>query len=102
MNYEFKIITFTDDAQFSLSLANECNKYGFSLSFIDNLYFYRAASGPSFDDGLLTNGDFEAGSDPWIIGVDDNTPAPVVTNNGNTYYSVDVLSAGNVYDVNMK
>ena len=26
---------------------------------------------------LLTNGDFENGSDPWIIGVDDNSPAPV-------------------------
>ena len=35
MNYEFKIIAFTDDPQFSISLARECNKYGFSLSFID-------------------------------------------------------------------
>ena len=35
MNYEFKIIAFTDDAQFSISLARECNKYGFLLSFID-------------------------------------------------------------------
>ena len=57
--------------------------------------------GDNRNRSLLTNGDFEAGSDPWIIGVDDNTPAPVVTNNGNTYYSVDVLSAGNVYDVNV-
>ena len=35
MNYEFKIIAFTDDAQFSMSLAKECNKYGFSLSFVN-------------------------------------------------------------------
>ena len=35
MNYEFKIIAFTDDPQFSISLSRECNKYGFSLSFID-------------------------------------------------------------------
>jgi len=69
--------------------------------FIDNLYFYRASSGPVFDDGLLTNGDFENGSDSWIVGVNDNAPAPVVTNGGNTYYSVNVESAGNVYDVNV-
>jgi len=36
MNYEFKIIAFTNDPNFSISLATECNKYGFSLSFIDN------------------------------------------------------------------
>ena len=35
MNYEFKIIACTNDANFSISLARECNKYGFSLSFID-------------------------------------------------------------------
>ena len=37
MKYEFKIITFTDDPDFSISLATECNKYGFLLSFIDNV-----------------------------------------------------------------
>ena len=36
MNYEFKIIAFTNDPQFSISLTRECNKYGFSLSFIDS------------------------------------------------------------------
>ncbi len=55
----------------------------------------------TFNDGLLTNGDFENGSDSWIVGVDDNNPAPVVTVDGNTYYSVDVTSAGNAFDVNM-
>ena len=30
---------------------------------------------------LLTNGNFENGSDPWIVGVDDSAPAPVVTEN---------------------
>ena len=62
--------------------------------FIDNLYFYRQGSGSSFNDGLLTNGDFENGSDSWIVGVNDDAPAPVVTNGGNTYYSVNVESAG--------
>ncbi|WP_336070431.1 carbohydrate binding domain-containing protein, partial [Mesoflavibacter sp. CH_XMU1404-2] len=34
-------------------------------------------------------------------GVDDSTSAPVVTNSGNTYYSVNVTAAGNPYDVNV-
>lgn len=70
--------------------------------FIDNLYFYKAsANAPAFDDGLLTNGDFEDGSTSWLVGVDDNSPAPVVTTAGNTHYSVNVTAAGNPYDVNM-
>ena len=72
---------------------------GSSIVFIDNIYFYRGS--PIFDDGLLTNGDFENGSDSWIVGVDDNTSAPVVTEGGNTYYSVSVTTAGNAYDVNV-
>ena len=37
MKYEFKIIAFTNDPDFSISLATECNKYGFLLSFIEDL-----------------------------------------------------------------
>lgn len=70
--------------------------------FVDNIYFYRASTttGP-FDDGLLTNGDFENGSAPWIVGVDDASSAPVVTEAGNTFYSVDVTSAGDAFAVNL-
>ena len=71
------------------------------VAYIDNFYFYRESTTSSFDDGLLTNGDFEGGSAPWIVGVDDASPAPVVTVGNNTYYSVDVTAAGNVYDVNV-
>lgn len=53
-----------------------------------------------FDDGLLVNGSFQAGANPWIIGVG-TTPVTVVTDNGNVFYSVDVLAAGNPFDVNM-
>jgi len=35
MKYEFKIAAFTEDPDFSISLATECNKYGFSLNFLD-------------------------------------------------------------------
>lgn len=44
-----------------------------------------------YDDGLLTNGDFESGSDSWTAGVGTD-PAPVVTESGNTFYSVDITS----------
>ena len=46
----------------------------------------------AFDDGLLTNGDFENGSAPWILGVDDAAAAPVTTENGNSFYSVNVTT----------
>ena len=35
MKYEFKIVAFTEEAEFAISLATECNKYGFLLSFIE-------------------------------------------------------------------
>lgn len=69
--------------------------------FIDNIYFYKASSASTFNDGLASNGDFSSGSDSWIVGVDDNAPAPVVTNSGNTYYSINVAAAGNPWEVNL-
>ena len=75
---------------------------GIGVVYIDNFYFYKVSSdGPAFDGGLLTNGDFENGSDSWLVGVDDSTSAPVETVGGNTYYTVDVTSAGNAYAVNL-
>ena len=37
---------------------------------------------------LLVNGDFENGSQGWIVGVNDNAPAPIVTEDGNSFYEV--------------
>ena len=54
-----------------------------------------------FNDGLLANGDFESGTAPWIVGVDDASPIAVVTDSGNTYYSANITTAGNPWDVNM-
>jgi len=45
-----------------------------------------------FDGGLLVNGDFESGSMGWIVGVDDNASAPVVTADGNSFYEVNVTN----------
>ncbi len=68
--------------------------------FIDNIYFYKQSAAP-FNDGLLSNGDFESGSSPWIMGVDDNALISVTTDSGNSYYSVNVETAGNPWEVNM-
>jgi len=67
---------------------------------IDNVSLTLNSTGATFDSGLLTNGDFENGSTPWIIGVGTD-PAPVVTEGDNTFYSVNVATAGNSFDVNL-
>jgi PKD repeat protein len=41
---------------------------------------------------LIVNGNFENGSQGWIIGVNDNALAPVVTENGNSFYEVDITN----------
>ena len=45
-----------------------------------------------FGGGLLINGDFENGSEGWIVGVDDNVPAPVITENDNSFYEVNITN----------
>tara|TARA_B110000211_G_scaffold41852_1_gene43494 strand:+ start:593 stop:5065 length:4473 start_codon:yes stop_codon:yes gene_type:complete len=57
--------------------------------------------GDNRNRSLMTNGDFENGSNSWIIGVDNNTSAPTVTIEDNTYYSENVLEAGLAYSVNV-
>lgn len=69
--------------------------------YIDNFYFYKESSASTFDDGLLTNGDFQAGSNSWIVGVNDSAPAPVAVDGANIYYSVNVPNAGNPWEVNV-
>lgn len=63
---------------------------------------------PPFDDGLLTNGDFQTldangNVVAWIQGVDDTNPAPVVTVSGNTYYSIDIdtPTPGSPFNINV-
>lgn len=70
---------------------------------IDNVSLVEGGNGGGpepFDDGLLTNGDFEGGADSWTIGVGTD-PAPVATEDDNTFYSVNVEVAGNPFDVNL-
>ena len=64
---------------------------------------------PPFDDGLLTNGDFQSldmdgNVEHWIQGIDDTNPAPIVTVGNNTYYSIDIADPdpnGNAFTINV-
>jgi len=57
---------------------------------------------PPFDPGLLTNGDFESGTSPWLAGVTNPIDAAnVIDDGGNNVYFVDVTAAGNPFDVNL-
>jgi hypothetical protein len=52
--------------------------------------------GPPFDSGLLTNGDFEAGVEPWI-----GNAANVELIDGSFVNFADVGAAGQPFDVNL-
>ncbi|GGG51436.1 hypothetical protein GCM10011414_21240 [Croceivirga lutea] len=52
--------------------------------------------GTDFDSGLLTNGDFEAGVEPWI-----GNAANVQEDGGNSFNFANIEAAGNVFDVNL-
>lgn len=55
-----------------------------------------------FSGGLVTNGDFESGTNPWKSGVTDGISSTLLKTDGtNTYYSTNVAGAGNPYDVNL-
>lgn len=74
--------TYADDGAYTVTLtANSDN--GQTSSFQDEIVV---------DLVLVVNGDFEEGSSPWIQGVDDNAPAPVVTENGNSFYEVNITN----------
>jgi PKD repeat protein len=55
-----------------------------------------------FEGGLITNGNFGGGISPWTLGTINPIPANLlVTENGNTYFSINVTAAGNPFDVNL-
>ena len=53
MKYEFKIIVFSNDPSFTMSLATECDKYDFMLAFSDDIKDISAEIGKSIIAVLL-------------------------------------------------
>ena len=72
------------------------NAAGASSTFEDSVTVTIQDPDPEFDSGLLTNGDFEDGVDPWI-----GNGANVMTEGGNSFNFVNVETAGNPFDVNL-
>ncbi len=72
------------------------NSAGASSTVEDDVTVTIEDTDPEFDSGLLTNGDFESGVEPWI-----GNGANVVTEDGNSFNLVNVETAGNPFDVNL-
>jgi PKD repeat protein len=55
-----------------------------------------------FQGGLVLNGNFEGGTSPWSLGVGNPLPSGLlITQGGNTYFSINVSAVGNPFDVNL-
>lgn len=89
-----KIYTVTGDYVVTLTSQNSKNGALETYSSTVSLYI--------FAGGLVSNGNFETGTTPWLLGVASPiTSNLLVTENGNTYFSIPVNAAGNPYDVNL-
>lgn len=88
--------TFTETGEYLVQLTAKNDKTGATASFSSTVSIF------VFQGGLVTNGDFESGTAPWTFGVVNAiAPSLLVTENGNTYFSINVAAAGNPFDVNL-
>ncbi|MEM0542622.1 carbohydrate binding domain-containing protein [Flavobacterium sp. j3] len=88
--------TFTQTGEYSVRLT--CSNLATSTvkSYVSTISVF------VFQGGLILNGDFEGGINPWRLGVANPIPSILlVTENQNTYFSVNVTAAGNPFDVNL-
>ena len=88
--------TFSQTGEYLVKLTATNTSTGETDSFSSNVSIY------VFQGGLVTNGDFESGTSPWTFGVTNPiAPALLVTESGNTYFSINVTATGNPFDVNL-
>ena len=88
--------TYTESGDYEVKLTATNSKTGSSDSFSSTV------SITVFQGGLVLNGDFESGTSPWTLGVGNPLPSGLlVTDGGNTYFSINVSAAGNPFDVNL-
>lgn len=88
--------TFSETGDYEVILSVINSKTGATSTFKSTISVF------IFQGGLITNGDFESGINSWLFGV--TNPMPVgwlVTQNGNTYASVNIAMAGQPFDVNI-
>lgn len=88
--------TFTQTGEYVVNLTAKNSKTGEEISYSSTISIF------VFQGGLVSNGNFESGTSPWTFGVSNPiNPSLLVTNGGNTYFSINVTAAGNPYDVNL-
>ncbi|MEZ4854564.1 PKD domain-containing protein [Flavobacterium sp.] len=88
--------TFTQTGDYIVKLTAKNTKTGETKTFSSTISLF------IFDGGLITNGNFENGILSWNFGVDNPMPSSwLVTENGNTFASINVASAGQPFDVNL-
>lgn len=87
---------FLETGEYVVTLTAKNNKTNETDSFSSTISIF------VFQGGLVTNGDFESGTTPWTLGVANAIPSSLlVSENGNTYFSINVAAVGNPFDVNL-
>lgn len=90
------IKTFTETGDYNVKLTAMNTTTGETDSFSSIVSIF------VFQGGLVNNGNFESGTAPWTIGVSNPiSTSLLVTEGGNTYFSINVTAAGNPFDVNL-
>jgi PKD repeat protein len=82
--------------EYLVKLTAKNNTTGVTSTYTSNVSIF------VFVGGLVSNGNFESGTSPWTLGVANAiSPSLLVTDAGNTYFSINVNAAGNPFDVNL-
>jgi len=88
--------TFTQTGEYNVKLTAKNTATGLTETYSSNVSIF------VFAGGLVSNGNFGSGTSPWTLGTTNPIASNLlITQNGNTYFSVDVTVAGNPYDVNL-
>ncbi|WP_396191725.1 carbohydrate binding domain-containing protein [Flavobacterium sp.] len=88
--------TYTQTGEYVVNLTAKNNKTGEVKSYSSTISIF------VFQGGLVSNGNFESGTSPWTFGVTNAiAPSLLVSQGGNTYFSINVAAAGNPFDVNL-
>ncbi len=87
---------FTQTGEYTVNLTARNSQTGTEDTFSSTISIF------VFQGGLITNGNFESGTSPWTFGVANAiAPSLLVTEGGNTFFSINVSAVGNPFDVNL-
>lgn len=88
--------TYTQTGEYTVTLTARNSATDASGTYTSNVSIF------VFAGGLVSNGNFESGTSPWTSGVTNPIGlTQLISQGGNTYFSVNVTAAGNPFDVNL-